>query len=80
MNFCSRITAVTIIPEKSDSIRDDNATRIEIDDEGAGGFVVLTQPDCREDGGIAITADDWPALRAAIERLFGEINEMEAGR
>ena len=54
-------------------------TRIEIEDESGGEFVVVRQ-DTQEHGEqrIAIDASEWPAIRAAIDaaiaacRDFGE--------
>ena len=57
------------------------ATNIEIEDEGAGEFLVISQPFANvklSAGGIAITAEEWPTLRAAIEAAFAEISKHNA--
>jgi GTP-dependent phosphoenolpyruvate carboxykinase len=54
------------------------ATNIEIEDEGAGEFLLLTQPFAStklSNGGIAITAEEWPTLRAAIEAAIEDISQ-----
>lgn len=57
------------------------ATNIEIEDEGAGEFLLLTQPFAStklSNGGIAITPEEWPTLRDAIEAAFVEISQHNA--
>lgn len=58
------------------------STTIEIEDEGAGEFVMLTQPFAStklSEGGIGITEEEWPTLRDAIEAAFEEISKHNAG-
>lgn len=58
----------------------DFATNIKIDDEGAGEFLVLKQPFARTDlsaGGIAISPEEWPTLKAAIDQMFDDIKKHE---
>jgi hypothetical protein len=50
---------------------DEYATLIEIDDLGGGEFIVVTQP--RRDEGIGIEADEWPYIRAQIDKMFADI-------
>ena len=52
------------------------ATNIEIEDEGAGEFLLLTQPFASAklaNGGVAISPEEWPTLRDAIEAAFVDI-------
>lgn len=54
------------------------ATNIEIEDEGAGEFLILTQPFASTKlsaGGIAINPEEWPTLRDAIDAAFLEISQ-----
>ena len=54
------------------------ATMIEIEDEGAGEFLLLTQPYAStklSNGGIAISPEEWPTLRDAIEAAFADISK-----
>ena len=56
----------------------DYATEIEIDNEGAGEFLVIRQPFANvklSAGGIAITPEEWPTLRDAIDAAFAEIDK-----
>lgn len=54
----------------------DFTTEIEVNDEGAGEFLVIRQPFAHTKlsaGGIAIDPTEWPALREAVEAAFREI-------
>ena len=58
----------------------DYATNIEIENEGDGEFLVLSQPFANvklSAGGIAITAEEWPTLKEAIEAAFADILEHD---
>lgn len=68
----TRITQLTVAPEGAD-LYDERSTRIDIDDEGGGEFVKVTQYSCAT--GIQIDANEWPVIRAAIDRLFEECNK-----
>jgi hypothetical protein len=68
MSYETRILALVVLPE-GDGILYERATRIEIDDEGAGEFVTLEQS---EDRKIRIDPDEWPEMRAAIDRMIEE--------
>lgn len=56
------------------------STTIEIEDEGAGEFLMLRQEFASTKlsaGGIAITMEEWPTLRDAIDAAFAEIDNHE---
>ena len=63
----TRVTKLTITPD-GEPLFSNQATDVLIDDEAAGEFVVVEQ---RADGmgKIAIDPDEWPTLRAAINRM-----------
>ncbi len=67
-----RITQLTVAPEGAD-LCDDRSTIIEITDEGGGEFITVIQPDGPAE--IRIDADEWPAIRRAIDKLFKECNK-----
>ena len=49
-----------------------SATTIEIDDEGGGEYLVISQhPDSGEQR-INIDPAEWPVMRAAIDRMVAE--------
>lgn len=64
----SRVTRVVVVPE-GEAIFSEMATTVEIDDEAGGEFVTVTQDDRNDLGKIAINPEEWPALRAAINRM-----------
>ena len=68
----TRITQLSVAPEGAD-LYDDRSTHIEIDDEGGGEFVTISQPD----NGVTIRIDpnEWPAIRAAVNKLIKECRE-----
>lgn len=68
----TRITQLTVAPEGA-SLFDDRSTNIEIFDEGGGEFIRVVQPHGAPD--IRIDQDEWPIIRAAIDRLFEECNK-----
>ena len=63
----TRVTKLTITPD-GEPLFSERATDVLIDDIAAGEFVVVEQ---RADGmgKIAIDPDEWPTLRAAINRM-----------
>lgn len=63
-----RITRITVAPP-GEPIYSELVTHVEIEDESAGEFVVIKQSG-RTDNSIAINPDEWPALRAAIDRMI----------
>lgn len=59
----TRVTRVHLTP---DDIDNDRAFSIEIDDEGAGEFLVIRSV-CCEQAVLTVDVDEWPALRDAID-------------
>lgn len=54
------------------NVLDEYATRVRIEDEGAGPYVMLDQSintDARA-GMVGIEAKEWPELRKAINEMF----------
>lgn len=67
-----------ILYPDGDSTLSEQGTHIEIDDEGAGGFVRVSQPYSpgdKTDGEIAIDPGEWPALREAIDAAIAEASK-----
>jgi hypothetical protein len=60
----TRTLALIVLPD-GEALFHEGATRVEIDDEAAGEYVVLRQ----QGGKITIDADEWPTLRTAINRM-----------
>lgn len=68
----TRITQLTVSPDGA-SLFDDRSTIIEIDDEGGGEFIKVVQTHGSSD--IRFDPEEWPVIRAAIDRLIEECNE-----
>jgi hypothetical protein len=70
-----RFTQLTVVPDGK-PVFDESATMIEITDEGGGEFLIIRQTG---DGGgqIRLDADEWPAIRGAIERMIYEVKAQE---
>ena len=63
-----RVIKVAIVEEKS-TVIDEQATTIEIVDEGAGEFVQVSQT-YSSDGKIGITKEEWPLIKKAVEHML----------
>lgn len=67
-SYETRILAMVVLPEGRE-IFDALATKVEIDDEGAGEYLSLSQ----DEGKIRLDREEWPALRDAIDKMIGEV-------
>lgn len=68
-DFVSIISTITVM-HRGGGINDETATRIRLDDEGAGAFVVVEQDANQDSGKVAITPEEWPEIRAAIDAMM----------
>ncbi|WP_252178364.1 hypothetical protein [Endozoicomonas sp. 4G] len=57
------------VSRRGDPIYADGTTRIDIDDESGGEFIVLAQSSLHRDARITIDPAEWPLVRKAIDRL-----------
>lgn len=70
--YISRVVELAVGPEGCD-LFDAAVTRVRIEDEAAGEFVVVTQQRSdSSDQKIAIDPDEWPALMDAINKMVRE--------
>lgn len=72
----ARVTRLTVVP-KGEPTFSEQATSIEIEDEAAGEFLRVSQ--YRGDGkvGVLITNEEWPQIRAAIDRMIAECRNFD---
>lgn len=73
-------TRLTVVPE-GEPIYSEMATHIEMQDEAAGPFVELIQVGKINDAGrnvVRIDADEWPAIRGAIDQVLGLIVRLDS--
>lgn len=76
MQFEKRTTAITVC-KTDEPIFSEYATRVEIVDEAGGEFVEVSQPGQDDGGKIGITAQEWPALRSAIDDLLANCRDHD---
>ncbi len=69
-----RTTKITVLPA-AEPIYSEMATDVAIDDEAAGEYVTVEQHG-NGMGKIAITPEEWPALRTAINRMVRQCKEV----
>ena len=74
MNYETRITQITIVPEKEPQFSE-AATTVSIEDEAAGEFVVIKQNASTANGTSAFSPKEWPIIRDAIDRMIKECRE-----
>ena len=74
--FEARATAATV-NRIGETLYSDFATRVEIVDEAGGEFVEVSQAGRENRGTIAISPEEWPLLREAIDTLIDECRDVE---
>lgn len=73
-----RCTQLTVLPE-GEPIFSEMATQITIEDESTGEYLKVKQMwDSPENGTIAISPEDWPVLRDAIDDMISECRKEDA--
>lgn len=70
----TRVTQIVVIPP-GDPLFSEMATTLQIQDKSAGEFVEISQAG-PELGKIWINPEEWPAVRAAINRLMRQCREV----
>ncbi|NCC29003.1 MAG: hypothetical protein EOM22_12895 [Gammaproteobacteria bacterium] len=71
MDYEARTTRIVVLP-KGEELFCERATAIEIDGEGAGEYVKVSQTITDRGDAILIDVAEWPHIRAAIDRMIGE--------
>ena len=75
-----RTTRIVVLPP-GEPLFSELATEIEIQDEAGGEFVVIRQ--CRDTadkaGEIKVDPEEWPELRAAVDRMVAQCQPEEEG-
>jgi hypothetical protein len=69
------IPLALLVMRKGGTVFDEGTTKVEITDEAAGPFVVVSQSDGHE--GVRIDAEDWPTIRDAVERQLAVCRALE---
>ena len=72
-----RITRLTV-NKPGEPIFSPHATTVEIEDEACGEYLVIRQHnDQAKAGEIAITPEEWPTIKEAIERLLLTLKDYD---
>jgi hypothetical protein len=74
MDFDTRTLKIAVIP-KGEKIFNNQVTQVEIVDEAAGEYVEVSQCSESYDGKIGICKYEWPAIRAAIDKMLEECRD-----
>lgn len=69
----TRTTRIHLTP---DTIFNERAFSVEIDDEGGGEFLVIRSA-CCEQAALSVDVDEWPALRDAIDLMAQNVRGEE---
>ncbi len=72
----TRILSLIVLPE-SEAIFSEQATTVTIEDDAGGEFVVIEQLGLVDAGKIRIDSTEWPAIRAAIDRMIEECRPLQ---
>ena len=73
----TRTLSIIVLPE-GESIFSEWATTIYIEDDAEGEFVTVKQSGLVDAGKIRIDSTEWPAFRAAIDRMIQECRPLQA--
>lgn len=63
-------THALIVKPKNEPIYSEQATIVRLDDDAAGPYVVVEQHGRNDIGKVAITNEEWPHIRDAINRMM----------
>ena len=74
IEYETRVTSVIVAPA-GDPTFSEMATTVTITDEAAGEYVEVSQEGRENLGKIAIDSIEWPAIRAAIDRMIAECRD-----
>lgn len=78
--FRVRVTRLSVLPPK-EPLFSEQCTNISIVDEAAGEFLEIEQQSGRTDAKsqtIAISPEEWPSLKQAIEQLLADCETQNA--
>ena len=76
MTYRTIISQRRVIPSGK-TFNDEGVTIIDMDGEGGGAFVTVRQEEQLNANEIRIDPDEWPAVRAAVNRMVRECAKVE---
>jgi len=71
----TRVTQIVVCPP-GEPLFSEMATTVQITDEAAGEFVEVSQTGAPGIGKVQINREEWPALRAAINRMVRQCRDV----
>lgn len=74
LEYETRVTSVIVAPVGEPTFSE-MATTVSITDEAAGEYVEVIQTGRADLGKVAISPEEWPAIRAAIDRMIDECRD-----
>ena len=76
MTFRTILGQLRVVPDGK-TWDDEGVTIIGVDDEGGGAFVTVRQEENLNTNEIRIDPGEWPAVRAAINRMVRECGRVD---
>ena len=76
MTYRTILGQLLVVPDGK-AMGDEGVTIIGMDNEGGGAFVTVRQEEQLNANEIRIDPDEWPAVRAAINRMVRECGRMD---
>ena len=74
---CRTILGQLRVVPAGKAMGDEGVTIIDMDDEGGGAFVTVRQEEDLNTNEIRIDPGEWPAVRAAVNRMVRECGRVE---
>lgn len=74
--YKTRVMKLLVLHE-GEPLFSDTATSVEIVDDAGGEYIEVSQEGRVDLGKIAITSEEWPALRAAIDEMIAMCEELK---
>ena len=65
-------TIKLIVAPEGEQVYSEMVTSVEIKDEAAGEFVMVSQSGRIDIGQVAISPEEWPTIRDAIDRMISQ--------
>ena len=76
MNHRTILGQLWVVPAGK-TLADEGVTIIGVDDEGGGAFVTVRQEENLNTNEIRIDPGEWPAVRAAVNRMVRECGRVD---
>ena len=75
-DYETRTTRLVVLRQGAE-LFDESATTVEIEDEAAGEFIILSQSHMDKHSMLKIVPEEWPRLRDAIDKMVAECRSRD---